>query len=88
MTVRRATAPWWPGGIPTGVLKERVYGAEALEPQSIKDFTVDFVRRIAEGRKPAVGYEDGLKALELAIAAREAAATEGPRFLSAKDAKV
>jgi len=66
----------------------RVYGAEALEPQSIKDFTMDFVRRIAEGRKPAVGYEDGLKALELAIAARDAAATEGPRFLSAKDANV
>jgi predicted dehydrogenase len=65
----------------------RIYGLEALEPQSIKDFTMDFVRCIAEGRKPAVGYEDALKALELAIAAREAAATEGPRLLSAKDSK-
>jgi hypothetical protein len=53
-----------------------VYGPEALEPQSIKDFTMDFVRRIAEGRRPAVGYQDARKALELAIAAREAAARE------------
>ena len=64
----------------------RVYGPEALEPQSIKDFTMDFVQRIAEGRRPAVGYQDALKALELAIAAREAAAreaagAESPGFL-------
>jgi predicted dehydrogenase len=43
-----------------------------------------FVRCIAEGRKPAVGYEDALRALELAIAAREAAA-DGHRSLSAED---
>jgi UDP-N-acetyl-2-amino-2-deoxyglucuronate dehydrogenase len=63
----------------------KIYGPEALEPQGIKGFTMDFVRRIAEGRRPAVGYQDALKALELAIAAREAA-TEGPRFFPAKDA--
>jgi UDP-N-acetyl-2-amino-2-deoxyglucuronate dehydrogenase len=63
----------------------RVYGAEALEPYSIRDFTMDFARRIAEGHEPAVSYEDALKALELAIAAREAAAAEGPQFISFED---
>ena len=63
----------------------RVYGAEALEPYSIRDFTMDFARRIAEGREPAVGYQDALKALELAIAAREAAAAGGPQFISFED---
>jgi predicted dehydrogenase len=62
-----------------------VYGTEALEPQTIRDFTMDFARRIAEGRKPAVGYEDARKALELAIAAREAAATEDPGFPAAEE---
>ena len=33
-----------------------------------------------------VGYQDALKALQLAIAAREAAANEGLTFLSAEDA--
>ncbi|MBN2552724.1 MAG: Gfo/Idh/MocA family oxidoreductase [Spirochaetales bacterium] len=61
----------------------RVYGAEALEPQSIKDFAMDFARCIAEGRRPAAGYEDALRALELALAAREAAAAEGSVSLSA-----
>jgi UDP-N-acetyl-2-amino-2-deoxyglucuronate dehydrogenase len=63
----------------------RIYGLEATEPYNIKNFTVDFVRCIAEGRRPAVGYEDALKALELAIAAREAAAMEGVLSLSPKD---
>jgi predicted dehydrogenase len=62
----------------------RVYGVEATEPHNIRDFTMHFVRCIAEGRKPAVGYEDALRALELAIAAREAAA-DGHRSLSAED---
>jgi UDP-N-acetyl-2-amino-2-deoxyglucuronate dehydrogenase len=51
----------------------RVYGLEALEPYNIRDLTMDFARCVAEGGKPAVGYQDALKALELAIAAREAA---------------
>ena len=63
----------------------RVYGTEALETHNIREFTMDFARRIAEGRKPAVGYEDARKALELAIAARKAAAAEDQRFLSTED---
>jgi predicted dehydrogenase len=63
----------------------RVYGLEATEPHNIRDFTMDFVRCIVEGRKPAVGYEEALRALELALAARQAAAAGGQQFLSAKD---
>jgi len=46
---------------------------------------MDYERSIAEGREPAVGYQDALKALELAIAAREAAAAGGPQFISFED---
>jgi hypothetical protein len=48
---------------------------------------MDFVDRIVEGRQPAVGYEDALKALEIAIAAREAAAAGGCRRLSSRYSK-
>jgi predicted dehydrogenase len=65
--------------------ESRIYGLEATEPYNIKEFTMDFVRRIAEGRKPAVGYEEALKALELALAARQAAAAEDHRSRPAKD---
>jgi predicted dehydrogenase len=64
--------------------ESRVYGLEATEPRNIRDFTMDFVDCIAEGRKPAVGYEDSLRALELAIAARQAAA-RGHRSPEEKD---
>jgi len=66
----------------------RVYGLEATEPFNIRDFTADFARCIEEGQKPAVGYEDALKALELALAARQAAAAGGCRSLSPKDLKL
>jgi UDP-N-acetyl-2-amino-2-deoxyglucuronate dehydrogenase len=59
----------------------RIYGLEATEPYNIRDFAMDFARCIAEGRKPAVGYEDALKALELAVAARRAAAMKDPLSL-------
>jgi predicted dehydrogenase len=65
----------------------RVFGAEATEPHNIRAFTMDFARCIAEGKKPAVGYEDALKALELAIAAREAAADGGVKTLGSEDGK-
>jgi predicted dehydrogenase len=68
--------------------ESRTYGVEVTEPYNIRDFTRDFVRSIAEGRKPAVGYEDALRALELAIAAREAAAAQGYRSFSPKDLKL
>jgi UDP-N-acetyl-2-amino-2-deoxyglucuronate dehydrogenase len=64
--------------------ESRVYGLEATEPHNIRDFTMEFVSCIAEGRKPAVGYEDALRALELAIAARRAAAC-GHRSPAEKD---
>jgi len=63
----------------------RVFGPEATEPYNIRDFTVDFARCIAEGCKPAVVYEDALRALELAVAAREAAAAGSHRSISPKD---
>jgi predicted dehydrogenase len=67
--------------------ESRVYGVEATEPYNIRDFTMDFVNRIVEERRPAVGYEDALRALELAIAAREAAAAGGGRSLSPEDSQ-
>lgn len=51
----------------------REYGLEATEPYNIRDFTMNFVRCIVGRQMPAVGYEDALKALELSLAAREAA---------------
>jgi UDP-N-acetyl-2-amino-2-deoxyglucuronate dehydrogenase len=65
--------------------ESRVYGLEATEPHNIRDFTMDFVRCIVEGRSPAVGYDDALRALELAIAASEAAEAGGVSLLSAKE---
>jgi predicted dehydrogenase len=53
--------------------RSREYGPEVTEPHNIRDFTRHFVRCIVGRQKPVVGYEDALKALELSIAAREAA---------------
>jgi predicted dehydrogenase len=66
----------------------RLYGVEATEPYNIRDLTSDFVRCIVEGQKPAVGFEDALRALELAIAAREAAAAGGYLSLSPEELKL
>jgi len=66
----------------------RAYGVEATEPYNIRDFTMNFVRSIVDGQKPAVGYEDALRALELSIAAREAAAAQGYRSISPKELKL
>jgi len=65
----------------------RPYGVEATEPYNIRDLTMDFVRCIVEGQKPAVGFEDALRALELAIAAREAAAAGGHLSISSKESR-
>jgi UDP-N-acetyl-2-amino-2-deoxyglucuronate dehydrogenase len=65
----------------------RVYGVEATEPNNIRDLTMDFVRCIVEGQKPAVGFEDALRALELSIAAGEAAAAGGHLSISSKEAR-
>jgi hypothetical protein len=55
----------------------RAFGAEATEPHNIRALTMDFAGSIAEGKKPAVGFDDALRALELAIAAREGAVEGG-----------
>ena len=68
--------------------ESRVYGVEATEPYNIRDFVMDFVGCLVEGRKPAVGYEDALTALELSLAAREAAAAGGYRYFTPKDVKL
>jgi UDP-N-acetyl-2-amino-2-deoxyglucuronate dehydrogenase len=58
-----------------------LFGPEATEPYGIRDFTTSFVRCLQEGLQPAVGYEDALKALELSLAARDAAASGDWRVL-------
>jgi UDP-N-acetyl-2-amino-2-deoxyglucuronate dehydrogenase len=82
-----ALVAWGDSNLGPEAADSRIYGLEALEPYNIRDLTMDFARRIVEGQKPAVSYKDALKALELALAARQDAATEGPRFLSPKDSK-
>lgn len=49
------------------------YGIEATEPDAIKSEVIDCVHRIASKQEPVADFDDGLKSLQIAIAAGTAA---------------
>jgi len=49
------------------------YGEEATEPENIRDFAHHFAHCVAAQRPPVVGVLDGVRALELALAAGHSA---------------
>jgi predicted dehydrogenase len=83
-----ALVTWGDPNHPAQPADFREFGLEATEPDNIRDFTMDFVDCIAEGRKPAVGFEEALRALELALAAGQAAASGGCTTVLLKDSKL
>jgi predicted dehydrogenase len=51
------------------------FDASVTEPFNIRDFTRHFASCVQEGSAPAVSYEDGMRCLEAAVAARRSART-------------
>jgi predicted dehydrogenase len=56
------------------------FGIEAREVENIKDYARQFAACVAEGRQPPITLEDGLKSLEIALAARTSSLEDGDRI--------
>lgn len=65
-----ALVAWGEPNRPPEAATVRTFGPEATEPCSIRDYAQHFVQCVAQGREPAVSYEDAVRALELSLAAR------------------
>jgi len=55
------------------------FGRNAWDVKCVKDYTKLFARCVAEGKQPLVPLEEGLKSLELSLAARASSLQEGKR---------
>ena len=58
-------------------IRVRTYGIEASEAVNIKDFVRLFAQAVAEGKPPLVTLDDGIRALELSLAARASSLDAG-----------
>lgn len=54
------------------------FDASVTEPFNIRDFTRHFASCVEDGTAPAVSFEDGMRCLEAAVAARRSARTGEP----------
>lgn len=61
-------------------VRVNTYGIEAQEVENIKDYARLFAACVARGEQPPVTLEDGLKSLEVALAARASSLEEGSRI--------
>lgn len=60
-------------------VRVRTFGIEGKEQENIKDYAKLFAARVARGCQPPVTLEDGYRSLELSLAARASALTNGAR---------
>ena len=65
---------WGKAGAPADQVRTLTYGEEVTEPHTIKAYARHFAACAAEGDEPRVSFHDARRALQLSLAARQAAA--------------